>query len=523
MDSEALSRSSGAVPVDSRAVPWLERPGALSLILTVVLGPLLLLVVKLFLRRQALVKALRPFPGPPGHWLYGNQKEIHAEEELQEFKVLPKKYPDAISIWSGPFHAVLHIYSPEYAKLFLSRKDPKTQIVYKFLVPWIGNGLLILNGKKWHYHRRLVTPAFHFNVLKDYVSVIENSICIMLDKWEKLRTEDSSMDIFQSILLMTLDSVLKCTFSVQDFCQDNSFLTNYFQKLSKIANYINIRTHNFFLHSDFIYKLTSDFQKFQALCQEIKKHPAKVIQDRRELLKNPGEQDNTQKKKKYLDFLDILFQAKDINEGAFTDEELVAEVNTFMFAGPDTMSSGLSWTLYCLAMNPEHQKKCREEIQGILKDGDSITWDHLGQMPYSTKCIKESFRLYPPGPKIARELSKPITFPDGRTLPPGMIVTLNIWALHRNADVWENPEVFDPERFSQENYSKRHPYAFLPFSAGSRNCIGQHFAMLLIKLGLALTLLRFELLPDLEKIPIPSLQIVLRPKNGIHLYLKPLH
>ncbi|KAM9002840.1 taurochenodeoxycholic 6 alpha-hydroxylase-like [Sarcophilus harrisii] len=522
MDIEAVSLSSGAVPVDSCAVPWLERSWALSLILTASLGPLLLVVVKLFLRRQALLKALRPFPGPPGHWLYGNQKEYHTEGELQEFKVLPQKYPNAISIWFGPFHAVLNIYTPEYAKVFLNRKDPKTQRGYKFLIPWIGNGLLVLNGKKWHSHRRLVTPAFHINILKEYVSIIENSVCVMLDKWEKLTTEDSSMDIYQPSLFMALDCVLKCTFGIQDFFQEDS-LTNYTQNLSELISYVYLRTHNFFLHNDFIYKVTSDFQKFHALCQEVKKHPVKIFQDRKELLKNPGEQDNTQKKRRHVDFLDILFQAKDTNEEDFTDEDLMAEVNTFMFAGQDTMSSGFSWSLYCLALNPEYQKKCREEIQGILKVGDSITWDHLGQMSYLTKCIKESLRLYPPGPKIARELSTPITFPDGRTLPPGMIVILNIWALHHNSDVWENPEVFDPERFSQENYDKRHSFAFLPFSAGSRNCIGQQLAMLFIKVALARTLLQFEVCPDFEKIPKPSLQIILKPKNGIHLYLKPLH
>ncbi|XP_043861184.1 taurochenodeoxycholic 6 alpha-hydroxylase-like [Dromiciops gliroides] len=513
---------SDAVPMGSGAVPWLESHWALSLVLTFTLAPLLLLVFKLYLRRQGLLQVMRPFPGPPTHWLYGHTSEYPVEAELEAFKVLPQKYPSALPFWIGPFHANLHIYDPEYARIFLNRQDPKTQVGYRFAIPWLGQGLLNINGKQWQYHRRLVTPAFHLNVLKDYVYLMKDSVSMMLDEWEKLRTEDTSMDIFEPMSLMSFNNILKCAFSVQDFYQEKSFLYTYFKKVYRTGNLIYNRLTNYIYYSDFLYKLSPDFQEFQDLCQELKKHPAKVIQDKKASLKNPGEQDRVQKKKKYLDFLDILFQARDTNGGHLTDEELLDEVNTFMFAGQDTVSSGLSWTFYCLAMNPEYQKKCREEIQGILKDGDSITWDHLSQMPYSTQCIKEALRLYPPAVRIARQLREPITFPDGRSIPQGMIIILNIWALHHNPAVWENPQVFDPERFSPENNEKRHSFAFVPFSAGTRNCIGQQFAMMLMKVGLALTLLRFELFPDPEKTPIPTPQIILRPKNGIYLYIKPL-
>ncbi|XP_039081726.1 cytochrome P450 4A11-like [Hyaena hyaena] len=87
-------------------------------------------------------------------------------------------------------------------------------------------------------------------------------------------------------------------------------------------------------------------------------------------------------------------------------------------------------------------------------------------MPYTTMCIKEALRLYPPVPGIARELSKPITFPDGRSLPKGFQIFLSIYALHHNPKVWPNPEVFDPSRFAPG--SARHSHAFLPFSGGAR-------------------------------------------------------
>ncbi|XP_044540794.1 cytochrome P450 4A5-like [Gracilinanus agilis] len=173
-------------------------------------------------------------------------------------------------------------------------------------------------------------------------------------------------------------------------------------------------------------------------------------------------------KKRHLDFLDILLCTKTENGDSLSDKELRAEVDTFMFEGHDTTASGISWLFYALAMNPEHQQKCREEIRNLLRDGMAISWEQLNQMPYTTMCIKESLRLYPPVTSISRELSKPLTFPDGRSLPSGTMVTLHIHALHHNPIVWPEPEVFNPLRFSPENSISRHTHSFLPFSAGTR-------------------------------------------------------
>ncbi|MEE6523646.1 hypothetical protein FKM82_022640 [Ascaphus truei] len=193
----------------------------------------------------------------------------------------------------------------------------------------------------------------------------------------------------------------------------------------------------------------------------------KVIKQRKESLKHEKELEKIQQKR-HLDFLDILLCAKDENGESLSDEDLRAEVDTFMFEGHDTTASGISWILYCMAKYPEHQKKCREEIREVLGERHTVEWEDLGKMPYTTSCIKEGLRLFPPVPGIARQLSKPITFCDGRSLPEGTVVLLSIYAMNRSSSVWEDPEVFDPLRFSSENSSKRHSHAFLPFSAGAR-------------------------------------------------------
>ncbi|NXI04473.1 CP4B1 protein, partial [Pachycephala philippinensis] len=498
----------------------IARPSAVILQLSVLLGVIfvLLKVLQFYQERKKLIKALEAFPGPPKHWLYGHNHLIYSEKVLHQVVSWAEEYPYAFPRLFGPVLPSLIIHHPEYAKSILGRTDPKASVPYKFLLPWIGKGLLVLEGSKWFQHRKMLTPAFHYDVLKSYVTLMSDSVKVMLDKWDKRITERKSVELFQDVSLMTLDSIMKCAFSFNSDCQTQSNSHYYIKAVYDLSYLLSNRIQTFSF-KDVFYDLTRKGREFQDACKLAQTHTDQVIRDRKMLLSDEKELDKIQKKR-HLDFLDILLCSKDANGVGLSDEDLRAEVDTFMFEGHDTTASGISWLLYCMSLHPEHQQRCREEIQGILGDRDTIEWEDLGKMTYTTMCIKESLRLFPPVPSVSRQLSKPVTFPDGRSLPAGCQIGLNIFAIHRNRDVWEDPEVYDPLRFSPENSAQRHSHAFLPFSAGSRNCIGQQFAMNEMKVALALTLLRFELRPDASRIPIMIPQIVLRSTNGIHLHLK---
>uniref|UniRef100_I3NH85 Cytochrome P450 4A11-like n=1 Tax=Ictidomys tridecemlineatus TaxID=43179 RepID=I3NH85_ICTTR len=341
-----------------------------------------------------------------------------------------------------------------------------------------GYGLLLLNGETWFQHRRMLTPAFHYDILKPYVGIMADSVRVMLDKWEQLIGQNS-LEIFQHVSLMTLDTIMKCAFSHQGSVQQERNSKSYIQAVGDMNYLFFSRVRNVFHQNDTIYRLTSDGRLFHHACQLAHEHTDQVIRQRKAQLQNERELEKI-RKKRHLDFLDILLCAK----------------------------VSMWW------------QKCREEVQSLLGDGASITWDHLDQMTYTTMCIKEALRIYSPVAGVSRDLSKPITFPDGRSLPKGIMVTLSIYGLHHNPKVWPNPEVFDPSRFAPG--SPRHSHSFLPFSGGSRNCIGKQFAMNELKVAVALTLLRFELLPDPTRVPVPMALIVLKSKNGIHLHLRKL-
>uniref|UniRef100_K7FVH1 Cytochrome P450 family 4 subfamily B member 1 n=1 Tax=Pelodiscus sinensis TaxID=13735 RepID=K7FVH1_PELSI len=482
----------------------------------------LLKATQLYHKRQQLLKALESFPGPPSHWLYGHISTGHSAEALKNISSWAKKYPYAFPIWTGGFKADLVIHHPDYARAVFGHGDPKNVTGYKFVIPWIGKGLLILHGPKWFQHRRLLTPAFHYDVLKPYVALMAESTKVMLDKWERLITVDKSVELFEHVSLMTLDSIMKCAFSCHSNCQTQRDSDTYIKAVYNLTYLVFQRIRFFPYHNDLIYRISPQGRRFQEACRLAHLHTDTVIKERKKSLLDQQELEKMQKKK-HLDFLDILLCAKDENGTGLSDEDLRAEVDTFMFEGHDTTASGISWILYCMALYPDHQQRCREEIQEIVGDRDTVQWDDLGKMIYSTMCIKESLRLYPPVIAVGRQLSKPITFHDGRTLPEGSQVTVHIYSLHRNPTVWQDPEVFDPMRFSPENVARRHSHAFVPFAAGARNCIGQQFAMNELKVALALTLLRFELSPDPAKPPKGIPQVVLRSSTGIHLLLKKLH
>ncbi|KFP75358.1 Cytochrome P450 4B1, partial [Acanthisitta chloris] len=491
--------------------------------LSVVLGVIfvLLKVVQFYRERRKLVKALEAFPGPPKHWLYGHNHMIYTEKRLHQIVSWGEEYPYAFPRWFGPVLPSLEIHHPEYAKSILGRTDPKAKVPYELVVPWIGKGLLTSDGAKWFQHRKMLTPAFHYDVLKPYVTLMSDSVKVMLDKWDKKSIERKSVELFQDISLMTLDSLMKCAFSFDSNCQTQSETHYYIKAIYDLTYLLTDRVQNFSF-KDVFYNFTRKGREFQKACKLSHTHTDQVIKDRKLLLSNEKELDKIQKKR-HLDFLDILLCSKDANGVGLSDEDLRAEVDTFMFEGHDTTASGISWLFYCMSLHPHYQQRCREEIQGILGDRDTVEWEDLGKMTYTTMCIKESLRLFPPVPAVSRQLSKPITFPDGRSLPAGLLgckIGLNIFGIHRNRDVWEDPEIYDPSRFSPENTAQRHSHAFLPFSAGSRNCIGQQFAMNEIKVALALTLLRFELCPDPSRLPIMIPQVTLRSSNGIHLHLK---
>ena len=464
-------------------------------------------------------RAVRDIPGFPTHWLWGNLHQIKVEEafmnEVSDY-VCKNRYKVTKS-WIGPFLPRVLVHHSELAKKVL--KEPKDDNMYSFLKPWLGDGLLVSQGKKWFRNRRLLTPAFHYEILKPYIDVYNSCLKIMLQKWMISAKKQQPVKVFETVKLLSLDIIMQCVFSFESDCQQEGAQKHpYLQAVCDLVELTAARFLTLHHRIDWIYYFSANGRKYRKACRIAHDYSEMVIKERRNALRmNQGKNH----KRKYLDFLDILLTAADEDGNGLTDLEIRDEADTFMFEGHDTTTSGISWTLYCLAKYPEHQEKIRKEVRNVLMGREWLDYDDLKDLKYTQWCIKETMRLYPPVFFVVRRLSSDTEL-DGYLIPEGTSVNVAIRIIHRHPDIWENPEEFDPLRFHPSNAEGRDPYAYLPFSAGQRNCIGQNFALNEEKLVIGSIVNRFSLsLVEGHKVEMcPT--VVLRTTNDVLVNLTPL-
>ncbi|CAL1290446.1 unnamed protein product [Larinioides sclopetarius] len=183
------------------------------------------------------------------------------------------------------------------------------------------------------------------------------------------------------------------------------------------------------------------------------------------------------------------------NNGNLSLDELVAQCVIFFLAGYDTTSSTLSLATYELALNPDVQEKVYQEIVDTLKEANGeLTYDTLKSMKYLDCIISETLRLYPPVLRNERQSVAEYTLGDtGITIPKNMLISIPVFAMHRDPEFFPNPDKFDPDRFTPEERQKRDPYCYQPFGAGPRNCVGMRFVLTEVKLCLAYVIANFKI------------------------------
>ncbi|XP_025264322.1 cytochrome P450 4C1-like [Camponotus floridanus] len=221
--------------------------------------------------------------------------------------------------------------------------------------------------------------------------------------------------------------------------------------------------------------------------------------------------------------LDRFLEANEKDNVSFPDEDLRANVTSLLFAGHDTTAISISWALFCIGNDLKCQEKIHEELKEVFKDSQRpASIEELSQLKYLGRVIKESRRLYPSVPLVMRKISEDIKM-DNYIIPKDTSVAVQILLVHRNPEIWSNPLKFDPDRFLPENLKQIHPYAYIPFSAGPRNCMGQKFAIFEEKIILAAILRKWRVksIETHEEMTV-DMSLVLKPRQGsMYLHLLP--
>ncbi|XP_077541889.1 cytochrome P450 4c3-like isoform X2 [Haemaphysalis longicornis] len=425
------------------------------------------------------------------------------------------------------FQPLLTVYKAEYVEEILSsHKILAKGYQYGLLHSWLGTGLLTSAGEKWRSRRRLFTPAFHFRIVDDFIDTINAQSFILATKLGKLSSNKQSFNVVPVVAMCTLDIICETVMGTTISAQSNEN-SPYVVAVNRLGEIFFERVFRPIQQVDFIFKLTPVGQLYNKCLNTVHSFARQVIAERKEALRKEidsgvitldEDQSSTNVGRRTpRPFMDLLLLEH--FKGNITEDGIREEVDTFMFAGHDTTASGISWALFLIGHHPEEQKLIYDELYSIFGDDKDryVTPDDLKQMKYLECAIKESQRIYPSVPGIARTCTEPFTI-GGVTLPKGSIIQVVPFFLHRDPTVFPKPEEFHPERFLPDNAKGRHPYAYIPFSAGPRNCIGQKFALAEEKIVLANILRRFKIksLDHQDQVELAA-EIVLRPRSGLRI------
>ena len=213
------------------------------------------------------------------------------------------------------------------------------------------------------------------------------------------------------------------------------------------------------------------------------------------------------------DFLTLLLDTRDSENGRLTIDEIEDNIITFIAAGHETTARALAWTFYLLAFDSDALERCHAEVDAL--DMEATSPENWGeQLPWVTACFEESMRLFPPAAVVSRNLAGDINFKDVE-IKSGAHIIASPWILHRHRTLWERPDEFHPERFFGDNRARIDRFAYLPFGLGQRVCIGARFAMQEAQIILALMMRSFRFDYDSDQLPWPVMKVTVQPDNGI--------
>ncbi|CAG9830840.1 unnamed protein product [Diabrotica balteata] len=424
-------------------------------------------------------KHVMVIPGPKGLPIIGTAYHLDSSERVfQRDRDLCNTYFPMYKKYAFGF-AIVNLITPEDIQLVLSNsKHNQKSIFYRMLEDWIGVGVLTSNGEMWHKRRKLLTPAFHFKILEDFLHIF-NKETKHLVQYFKGNCDKPYIDVVDPITRFTLFSIGETAFG-QDF-QEDPKCEDYVQAVHDYGEDFIYRIVRPWFLIPWLYKLSSSGKRHQNVLKILNDFSSMVIRERSKSF--DSDINSNQYKSKRMRLLDLMLSTK-IKLGGIDDEGIKDEVNGFIFGGHDTTGTALCHALLLVANEPLVQEEIYQEIITVTGNTDEPNYYQLAQLRYMDRCIKECLRIFPSIPSISRVAGEDITTSSGYTIPKGCNIRINIFDLHRRPEFWENPKKFDADRFLLENVLKRHPHSYIPFSTGSRNCLGQKYGQLEMKAAL---------------------------------------
>lgn len=368
------------------------------------------------------------------------------DDSLERMQALFARYGDTYRVYSPARRNYVYvIHHPDDVKrvLVANHRNYTKGLGLDRIRILLGNGIMTSEGEFWRRQRYMMQPMFHRRVLSGFADAIEAANARLLERWEAVAARGEPINVTDEMSEMTLDVVLHSIFG-----RDLVRLT---QRLG--GNPFDVVT-----------KETARDLRFAYRFRSLNRLVAGLLRQRRA---NPEE---------HFDFIAMLMAARDRETGeAMNDRELVDEVMTLIVAGHETTASGLNWIWYLLSQHPEVEARLHAELDATSPDlaNDLPSMESL---KYARNVIDEALRLYPPGWLLSRRAVGPDRL-GGYDIPAGADVLISPFLLHRHPRYWQDAEAFRPERFDADHETERPRFAYMPFAAGPRHCIGETFAV----------------------------------------------
>lgn len=439
------------------------------------------------------LKALRP-PGPKPRFLIGNIP-LTAEDPLAIYTQWAAEFGD-IFHYRAAWIQVYFLNHPDFIDFVLVRQPQnfwKDRVIRNSR--WLfGNGLLTNEGEPWKKQRRLMQPAFHRERIASYAALMTQYTEKAVSNWR----DGAVIDIHQEMMRLTLAITIDVLFGVEA------------EDLPETSQALNVLAHNMsgggILFPSLVRLVPRPgWLKFRRATRKLEETVWRIIDRRRKNGKDSG------------DLLSTLLATQDEDGGRMSDRQIRDEVMTFLLAGHETTALALSWAWHLLAENPRAERELHEELDRVL-GGRAPTFSDLPALPFTDGVVKESMRLYPPAWAIGRTAATDLEL-GGYHVPKGANIVVSPYVRHRDARYFPAPETFDPGRWSSEAIRSLPRFAYFPFGAGPRQCIGASFATMEAALILATVASKFQVcpVPGRPAEPLPSL--TLRPKRGVWVEL----
>ncbi len=347
-----------------------------------------------------------------------------------------------------------------------------------------------------------MAPAFDHRSIIGYAPIITEVTAGLLEQWDAL-ADFSEIDVAAAMMHTTLHIISRAMFS-----SDSDEIVDVVERgVGQYQASVRPSLLDLLRFPVWLTRLLS-FRRAIGAFDEFDKSVDRLLSTR-------GREPNTEPR----DLLARLIAARDSETGGgMTAKEVRDQVVTIFMAGHETTAQALAWTWYLLSLHPAAEAKLHDELRIVL-GGRVPRYDDLASLRYTRMVIEELMRLYPPAHTMARE---PIVTDHvlGHRIPAGALVLIVPWLLHRKPSLWEHPDRFDPERFSPERVLARPRFAYIPFGAGQRICIGAAFAMTEAMLILAMIAQRYRLHLKPGHPVEPQGLITLRPRYGLRMTLE---